>query len=78
MEPRTLQFDQAIQFDQVLLPPILQQPNETVEFVYPNDGESQFYTYEQMCNDWVPSDIECESSSDEEEDMCTDDYYNDW
>lgn len=43
------------------------QPFDPVEWVYPNDGESEFYSYEQMMNDWVPSDIEeDESSSDDE------------
>ena len=51
----------------VLIPCKLQQPFEPVEWVYPNDGESEFYTYEQMMNDWVPSDVEDDESSDDEE-----------
>ena len=63
----------------VIIPCKLPQPFEQVEWVYPNDGESEFYSYEQMMNDWVPSDVEDdESSSDEDEDeyeVCDDDEY---
>lgn len=71
MEPKTLQFDKVFTPDPI--PPNLQQPIQPIEFVYPNDGESEFYTYEQMCNDWIPSDIEYPTSSDEEEEV----YIND-
>ena len=50
-----------------------------IEWVYPNDGESEYYTYEQMMNDWVPSDPEYYSSSEDEcENYFDNDYYDEW
>ena len=49
-----------------------------IEWVYPNDGESEFYTYEQMENDWVPSDIEYSSSDEEDDDMYCQNEYDEW
>lgn len=70
MTPRRLNFDPT--------PGKLIQPFEPIDWVYPNDEESQFYTYEQMQNDWVPSDVEDDSSSDEEynegDDFTTDEW----
>lgn len=54
------------------------QPFTPIEWVYPNDGESNFYTYEQMQNDFIPSDIEDDDSSDDEcdeDDYVTDDWW---
>ena len=60
-QPRKLQFSNCDP-----IPGKLVQPFEPIEWVYPIDGESEFYTPEQMEKDWVPSDIEEDSSSDEE------------
>jgi len=54
------------------MPGKLIQPFEKIDWVYPNDGESEFYSYEQMMKDYIPSDIEEESSSEDE-----DEYYVD-
>lgn len=40
---------------------------QNIEWVYPNDEESQYYTYEQMLNDWIESENE-EDDEDEIED----------
>ena len=39
---------------------------QKVEWVYPNDCESQFYTREQYVNDWI------ESDNDEDDDDISD------
>ena len=73
--PRQLDFEN-ITVDPI--PGMLVQPFEQIEWVYPNDGESEFYSYEQMMNDYIPSDLEDESSSDEEEEYYMneeDDFY---
>lgn len=69
LTPRKLDFDSepTTVANPILVPGKLIQPYEPIEWVYPNDEESQFYTYEQMLNDWVPSDIEDDESSDEED-----------
>jgi len=76
--PRRLNFDEnetnSFSNNPVIIPNTPIQPFEQIEWVYPNDGESEFYTYEQMMNDWVDSDPE-EYSSDEEDDYTTDQYY---
>ena len=57
-------------------PPV--QYYKQIEWVYPNDGESEYYTYEQMMNDWVPSDLEYSSSDDEDNNNNDDcEYYDD-
>ena len=76
--PRKLNFDsnEANSFSNtpVIIPLAPIQPFEQIEWVYPNDGESEFYTYEQMVNDWVDSDPEY-YSSDEEDDHTPDEFY---
>ena len=78
LTPRKLDFDKyehTTSTNQILVPGKLIQPYDQIEWVYPNDEESQFYTYEQMLNDWVPSDIEDDDTS--EDDSCNQDYYED-
>ncbi len=62
--PKKLQFDESTHYGPI--PGKLIQPFQPIEWVYPNDEESQFYSYEQMQKDWVPSDLEEVSSSDDE------------
>ena len=71
--PKKLTFEEPTTMN-MPLPGKPIQPYEPIEWVYPNDGESEFYTYEQMVNDWVDSDPEY-YSSDEEDDHTPDEFY---
>ena len=73
--PRQLNFEN-ISIDPI--PGMLIQPFQNIEWVYPNDGESEFYSYEQMMKDYIPSDIEEESSSDEENEYYVNEDEEEW
>tara|TARA_B100000927_G_C16132535_1_gene335898 strand:+ start:209 stop:544 length:336 start_codon:yes stop_codon:yes gene_type:complete len=75
--PKKLTFEEPTTMN-MPLPGKPIQPYEPIEWVYPNDGESEFYTYEQMLKDWVPSDIEEDESSSDEEYFEDDTEYDLW
>lgn len=64
------EYTKEIEQAKKLVPSTPQYPiyYKPVELFYPNDFESQFYSYEEMINDFIPSEDENENNYIEEHD----------